>query len=109
MREGDWKLIEYYAEQRFELYNLKDDPSETENLASREPARVKSLSAALRDWRKNVRAQENSFNPNFRPELARPIYEDLDVSRYEPAKASDEEFRRMLQWRKEMDAVLRLR
>ena len=33
VRKGDWKLIHYYEEDREELFNLRDDPGETKNLA----------------------------------------------------------------------------
>ncbi|MGC6424166.1 MAG: sulfatase-like hydrolase/transferase, partial [Lentimonas sp.] len=42
-REGDWKLIHDYSENSSELFNLKDDPSETKNLAEAEPQRVGAL------------------------------------------------------------------
>jgi len=37
VRSGDWKLVGK------ELYNLKDDPGEKNNLAAKEPARVAEL------------------------------------------------------------------
>ena len=54
VRQGDWKLIEvfYVADvwpDKFLLYNLKDDISETVNLASQFPERVAIMSAALRE------------------------------------------------------------
>lgn len=47
LRQGDWKLIQYHVGNNpagnFELYNLKDDPSEQKDLASRFPDKVESL------------------------------------------------------------------
>ena len=49
IRDGDWKLV---AEARgaWELYNLADDPTELENLASSEPGKVSELQAAWNRW-----------------------------------------------------------
>jgi len=51
MREGDWKLIEFFEEDAVELYNLKSDLSERNNLAASEPERVKAMRAKLAAWR----------------------------------------------------------
>lgn len=56
-RIGDWKLIRFYETSRDELYNLKDDPSETHDLAPSQPARVKSMAARLGAWMNSVGAQ----------------------------------------------------
>ena len=54
IREGDWKLLINYDGSRPELYNLKKDPKETQNLASKFPAKVESLSAQVITWRGGV-------------------------------------------------------
>jgi arylsulfatase A-like enzyme len=51
MREGDWKLIEFFEENTAELYNLKTDLSERQNLALVEPERLKAMRARLAAWR----------------------------------------------------------
>jgi len=59
VRSGDWKLIEKFNEpsdSRFELYNLADDLSETQNLASQFPERVAELGSRLAAWRSEVGA-----------------------------------------------------
>ena len=59
VRSGDWKLIEKFNEptdSRFELYNLADDVSETQNLASKFPDRVNLLNEKLAAWRKKIGA-----------------------------------------------------
>lgn len=43
IRQGDWKLIEYYETGRFELFNLSADPYETRNMAAQYPAEVRKL------------------------------------------------------------------
>jgi len=52
VRKGDWKLIRFYDTSDefpnpYELYNLKDDIGETNNLADRMPLRVKELDTLI--------------------------------------------------------------
>jgi len=58
VRKGDYKLIEFYLDKRLELYNIKNDPSENNNLATTMPAKVKELKQVLDKWKKNVNAEE---------------------------------------------------
>jgi arylsulfatase A-like enzyme len=50
MRQGRWKLIYFYADQRFELYDLDEDIGEVHDLAAERPSRVAVLGATLVDW-----------------------------------------------------------
>jgi arylsulfatase A-like enzyme len=75
VRHGDWKLIRFYADNndqtdRFELYNLKDDLGETNNLAARMPARVEELNALIGEFLKNSHATVPLPNPNYSPHAA---------------------------------------
>jgi len=105
VRDGDWKLIEYY-EGRVELFNIAKDISEKNNLAATEPERVKQLRAKLAAWRDATGVQANTPNPKFDAALHRALYEDMDVSRYNASTADAAEFARVLAWRKQMDAVV---
>ncbi|MDE3199002.1 MAG: sulfatase, partial [Acidobacteriota bacterium] len=67
VREGEWKLIEFYEDGRLELFHLADDPGERRNLVRREPGRVKWLHGMLADWRKSVNASMPAVNPNYDP------------------------------------------
>jgi arylsulfatase A-like enzyme len=58
VRKGDYKLIEFYLDKRLELYNIKNDPSENNNMAGTMPAKVKELKQALDNWKKKVNAEE---------------------------------------------------
>ena len=49
----------------------------------------------------------NTKNEQFEPSEHRAIYEDIDVSRYNGAEADQAMFERVLQWRKDMDRVVR--
>ena len=47
LRRGDWKLIYRHGDQSFELYNLRKDISEKNNLASAEPKKVKEMASVM--------------------------------------------------------------
>ena len=70
VRKGDWKLIRLYGEgpnrsNSFELYNLKDDISETKNLADKMPGKVKELDALISQHLKEIKAPLPIPNPNY--------------------------------------------
>jgi hypothetical protein len=54
---GDLKLIEWYEDDRAELYNLKDDLGEKNDLAARMPDKVAELRKMLAEWRRSVGAR----------------------------------------------------
>ena len=66
IRDGDWKLIEFYHLKKIELYNLKDDPGERRDLAGKKPAKAKELRAKLRAWQKRMGAKMPSVNPAYK-------------------------------------------
>lgn len=65
LREGDWKLIHWYENDRLELYNLRNDLSETNDLATQEPKRVQLMLSRLKTWQNDVGAIMPSKNPSF--------------------------------------------
>ena len=67
VRDGPWKLIEWYEDGRLELFNLRDDPGETRNLAEAHPDRTKALHAGLVAWRKETGAKMPTPNPKQKP------------------------------------------
>ncbi len=62
-RSGDYKLIEFFEDSHVELYNLKDDIGETNNLANAMPEKVKELLSILHHWQRNVDAKMPRPNP----------------------------------------------
>jgi arylsulfatase A-like enzyme len=77
VRMGDYKLLEWFDEticgpgNRFELYNLKNDIAEQNNLAEKMPGKTRQLKDMLANWRKKVGAQIMTPNPDFNPEKAK--------------------------------------
>ena len=67
VRNGDFKLIRYYEDGHEELYNLKDDPGETTDLATKKPDIVKRLSAELTAHLKEVGAKIPQPDSRFDP------------------------------------------
>ncbi len=65
VRDGDWKLIEFFEDSRLELYNLRDDLSEEHDLATADPQRVQELHTRLIAWRESVEAQIPAPNPDY--------------------------------------------
>ena len=57
VRDGDWKLIEWYEDGSVELFNVRDDASEKSNVAAQHPEQVKQLRDKLDAWRKDVGAK----------------------------------------------------
>lgn len=67
IRKGNFKLIEFLADMRIELYNLKDDIGEQRDLASQLPDKVDELRKRLHAWREEVGAQMPTRNPKYDP------------------------------------------
>jgi arylsulfatase A-like enzyme len=65
VRSGDWKLLEYFEDGRLELYNIKEDLSETNNLALQMPDLSAGLHAKLRKWRHETGAKLPTPNPDY--------------------------------------------
>ncbi len=80
VRDGPFKLIEFYEDGHAELYDLREDIGETRDLAAAMPDKVRELLAKLHSWRESVGAQMPTANP------------DADPARYR-------EYKEMRQWR----------
>ncbi|MBI3210251.1 MAG: sulfatase [Candidatus Solibacter usitatus] len=52
IRDARWKLIEFLQTGERQLFDLAGDPSETRDVAARNPAVVRTLAARLARWRK---------------------------------------------------------
>ncbi|HEX8522059.1 MAG TPA: sulfatase [Tepidisphaeraceae bacterium] len=68
VRSGDYKLIEWYESGKLELYNLKNDISQKNDLAEKEPEVAHSLHAKLVAWRASAGAKiPRKNNPTTAP------------------------------------------
>ncbi|MFO0878330.1 MAG: sulfatase-like hydrolase/transferase [Gemmataceae bacterium] len=67
IRTGRYKMIEFYGEQRRELFDLQASVGEGRNLAQEKPLVVKELAERLARWRKEVGAVMPTPNPDYLP------------------------------------------
>jgi len=63
VRDGQWKLIERFEDNKLELFNLNDDIGEKYNLANKHPDITKKLHEKLKKWQKQVNAKMPTINP----------------------------------------------
>ena len=57
VRAGDWKLIYFYKDRRFELYDLSKDLGETTNLAWKHPDKLEEMIDSMHNWMRAMNAQ----------------------------------------------------
>ncbi len=105
MRDGRWLLVEYYDEDRTELYDLSAELEQKQDLAAREPARVATMKTALADWRRANDAQLNTPNPENDEEAFRKLYITVDSSTFDPTTADEAAWAKMQDWRREMNRM----
>ncbi|HAV63142.1 MAG TPA: hypothetical protein DCY13_12350, partial [Verrucomicrobiales bacterium] len=65
VRTGDFRLVQFFEDGRWELYNLKNDIGEQVDLSSTEPDKARQLAAKLDAWRRSVNAQMPTPNPDW--------------------------------------------
>lgn len=90
VHRGDWKLIRVFyggetGKHRYLLFNLRDDLSETTNLADKKPDLVKELDALIDGFLDNTQAVTPQPNPAFDPAKYQP---ELEGKRPESKNAS---------------------
>lgn len=62
VRDGPWKLVHWFEDDRFELFNLEEDVGETQNLANREKHHFQRLKESLQDWQASINASMPTAN-----------------------------------------------
>ncbi|QEF96624.1 Arylsulfatase [Stieleria maiorica] len=65
IRQGDFKLLEYFENNTVQLFNLAQDIGEQHDLAKQQPAKAKKLRNKLHAWRKQVGANGMEPNPDY--------------------------------------------
>lgn len=63
VRNGDWKLIEFFEDGAVELYNMHNDRSEQNDVAAANPEIVAHLKPRLKLWQQKVGAKMPVPNP----------------------------------------------
>lgn len=58
IRAGDYKLLNFYDDNSVELYDLKNDISESRDIANRMPAKASRLRMKLEAWLRTTRASQ---------------------------------------------------
>jgi hypothetical protein len=80
VRQGDYKLIEFFEDGSLELYDLGTDIGETNDLAEQMPGKVRELHNLIIGWRDAVGA--------YVPTVLNPAYDPTESSaetaRFEP-------------------------
>lgn len=72
VRSGDYKLIQWHEPKMlqqsgvYELYNLREDVSESTNLATKLPEKTKELEQYLEKWKSKIGAQQPLINVNYK-------------------------------------------
>jgi arylsulfatase len=54
VRQGEWKLVSQFPENKWELYNIKTDRSELNDLSAKYPERVKAMETLYFAWAKHA-------------------------------------------------------
>lgn len=65
IRSGDYKLIRFFEDDHCELYNIKKDPSEHEDLVAQDPRITCRLQMKLRKWLSATHAPGLMKNPYY--------------------------------------------
>ncbi|HJN14554.1 MAG TPA: sulfatase-like hydrolase/transferase, partial [Armatimonadota bacterium] len=79
IRLGDYKLIHHYEGDRIELFNVRDDLGESNDLSKDQPGRAARLKRLLDEWREAVGAQTPTPNPAYAAAKAGERDADFDV------------------------------
>jgi len=67
IRKGDYKLVENYETGTTELYDLKNDVSESTDLSDKTVHKTTELHKLLIEWRERVNALMPVPNPDYKP------------------------------------------
>lgn len=77
--EDEWKLIYYHEDQRYELYNIKTDVGEQNDLVQSEPQRAKAMQKRLHAWLKATDAKLPTPDSQFDPAKRKKRFENAQT------------------------------
>ncbi len=66
LRFGDWKLVVHYENNKFELYNLKTDPGESEDLSMKNPGMLEKMKTRYEAFMEQTHARLPIKNPDYK-------------------------------------------
>lgn len=66
VRAGDFKLVELYESGRLELYDLKNDVSESSDISKKNKGKTQELHKLLSDWLQDMNARMPLPNPDYK-------------------------------------------
>ncbi|MDP8245035.1 MAG: sulfatase [Candidatus Hinthialibacter antarcticus] len=78
--EDQWKLIYYHEDEHSELYNIKKDGGEKNDLFAARPRRAKAMLARLKQWLRSTSAAFPTKDPQFDPALKNAYLERQQTS-----------------------------
>jgi len=89
VHQGDWKLIRIFhggekGAHRWKLFNLRDDLGEKNDLAQKDPERVKAMDALIEKFLTDTHAVVPVPNPAFDPAKYRPEDEGKQTNQDKP-------------------------
>jgi arylsulfatase A-like enzyme len=94
--QKDWKLIRIFfggddGAHRWKLYNLGEDIGEKNDLADKEPERVKAMDALIEDFLIQTKAVTPIRNPTFNPKSYHPEDEGIQKAKGPKEKSNKAE------------------
>jgi arylsulfatase A-like enzyme len=78
--EGDWKLIHYHEDGRDELYHLRNDIGEQNDLMAKEKIRAQQMRKKLDTWLKQTNAKFPQPDPKFDSAKREARWKNIETS-----------------------------
>ena len=102
IRQGKWKLIQYFETGENELYDLQSDIGESKNLATNNPEQLNRLLGDLKAWQSKTQAPiPTELNPKFDAEVEKAAIEDFLKEKGKPKKRKSQKRKRQKQKQKQ--------
>ena len=92
IRLGEWKLIHYYEDGHEELYNLKNDMEEANDVVAENPEKVKELNEKLFSYLNEVGAKYPEKDPEYDPQKEKEYLQKVVNERWPQLEKQRMEF-----------------